>query len=116
VPRAFERWAEAGKLSVSTRWERRRAATPFRTTRSGDLTFSISAFFDTRVGAKNEQESYKKIAASLSSAPQHFLFISDAVKEIEAAQSARCRLSFGEPRPGICSSRGQCEAIHSFDT
>jgi len=40
-------------------------------------------------GSENEGESYKKIAASFSYAPQQFLFVSDAVKEIEAGAVGR---------------------------
>jgi methionine salvage enolase-phosphatase E1 len=40
------------------------------------------------MGAKSEVESYKRIAAALEYAPQQFLFISDAVKELDSAQSA----------------------------
>jgi enolase-phosphatase E1 len=116
VPGAFERWRRQGKIiGIYSSGSVVAQQLLFRTTRSGDLTSFISAFFDTRVGAKNEQESYKKIAASLSSAPQHFLFISDAAKEIEAAQSAGMQALLCERDPGAASSRGQCEAIHSFD-
>jgi enolase-phosphatase E1 len=60
----------------------------FRSIASGDLTPHIAAFFDTSVGAKTETESYRKIAESLARNPRYFLFISDAMKEIEAAHDA----------------------------
>jgi len=59
----------------------------------GDLTSYISVFFDTRVGARRRGK-LQKIAGSLSHAPHQFLFVSDAVKEIEAATSVECRRSF----------------------
>jgi methionine salvage enolase-phosphatase E1 len=43
------------------------------------------------------------------------LFISDAVNEIEAAQSAGMQAILCERDQGSASSRGQSEAIHSFD-
>jgi methionine salvage enolase-phosphatase E1 len=43
------------------------------------------------------------------------LFISDAVKEIEAAQSAGMQAILCDRDLGSASSRGPCEAIHSFD-
>jgi enolase-phosphatase E1 len=116
VPVAFKRWRHQGKIiGIYSSGSILAQQLLFRTTTSGDLTSFISAFFDTRVGAKTEQESYKKIAASLSSAPQHFLFISDAAKEIEAAQSAGMQALLCERDPGSASSHGQREAIHSFD-
>lgn len=116
VPLAFERWRKQGKIiGIYSSGSVLAQQLLFRTTISGDLTSYISAFFDTRVGAKTEQESYKRIAASLSSAPQHFLFISDATKEIEAARSAGMQALLCERDPGSASYRSQREAIHSFD-
>jgi enolase-phosphatase E1 len=116
VPFAFERWRKHGKIiGIYSSGSVLAQQLLFRTTTSGDLTSYISAFFDTGVGAKTAQESYKRIAASLSNAPQHFLFISDATKEIEAAQSAGMQALLCERDPGSASYRGQREAIHSFD-
>ena len=116
VPVAFERWRRKGKIiCIYSSGSVLAQQLLFRTTASGDLTSYISAFFDTRVGAKSEGESYKKIAASFSYAPEQFLFISDAVKEIEAAQSVGMQTLLCERDPGSASSRGQSEAIHSFD-
>ncbi len=89
VPIAFERWRRQNRLiCIYSSGSVLAQQNLFRTTASGDLTSYISAFFDTSVGAKTEGESYKKIADSFKHAPHRFLFISDAVKEIEAAQSA----------------------------
>ncbi|HEV1992701.1 MAG TPA: acireductone synthase [Candidatus Acidoferrum sp.] len=88
VPIAFGRWRRQKKIiCIYSSGSVLAQQLLFRTTTSGDLTSYISVFFDTRVGAKTEGASYKKIAASFSYAPRQFLFISDAVKEIEAAQS-----------------------------
>jgi enolase-phosphatase E1 len=89
VPIAFEGWRRQNRLiCIYSSGSVLAQQNLFRTTASGDLTSYISAFFDTSVGAKTEGESYKKIADSFKHAPHQFLFISDAVKEIEAAQSA----------------------------
>ncbi|HEY6267220.1 MAG TPA: acireductone synthase [Candidatus Acidoferrum sp.] len=89
VPVALERWRRQKRIvCIYSSGSVLAQQNLFRTTASGDLTSYISLFFDTRVGAKTEQESYKKIAASFSYAPNQFLFISDALKEIEAARSA----------------------------
>lgn len=89
VPVAFERWRRQKKIiCIYSSGSVLAQQQLFRTAALGDLTPYISVFFDTRVGAKSEGESYKKIAASFSYAPHQFLFISDAAKEIKAAQSA----------------------------
>ena len=116
VPVAFERWRRREKIiGIYSSGSVLAQQLLFRTTASGDLTSFISAFFDTHVGAKTEQESYKKIAASLSIAPQHFLFISDAAREIEAAQSAGMQALLCE-RDGRASSSPTERVIRSFES
>jgi enolase-phosphatase E1 len=89
VPAAFERWKRKGKIiGIYSSGSVLAQQLLFRTTPSGDLTQHISLYFDTRVGAKTEAESYQKIAASFSEETKRFLFISDSAKEIEAARSA----------------------------
>lgn len=89
VPMAFERWRQLKKLiCIYSSGSVLAQQLLFRTTSSGDLTPYISEFFDTSVGSKTESESYKKIAASLGRTPEEILFISDAVNEIRAAESA----------------------------
>ena len=89
VPRALQRWQrQQREISIYSSGSILAQELLFQTTNFGDLTRHISAFFDTQVGAKNETESYRKIVASLGHAPAKVLFISDAMKEIEAAQAA----------------------------
>jgi enolase-phosphatase E1 len=89
VPRAFERWKGQKKLiCIYSSGSMLAQQLLFRTTPYGDLTRHISHYFDTRVGAKTEAESYQRIADSVGHQPEQFLFISDAVKEIEAARTA----------------------------
>ncbi|PHH49279.1 Enolase-phosphatase E1 [Ceratocystis fimbriata CBS 114723] len=67
-----------------------------------DLTDNISDWFDTvNAGLKNEQSSYEKIAAKYSSeaAPAEWLFLSDNLKEVEAARAAGMQ-SLPVIRPG----------------
>ena len=116
VPIAFERWQRQKKIiGIYSSGSILAQQLLFRTTTSGDLTSYISVFFDTRVGAKTEGESYKKIAASFSHAPERFLFVSDAVKEIEAARSVGMQAILCERDPGVAPSTGHEGAIQSFD-
>jgi enolase-phosphatase E1 len=115
VPIAFKRWRQQKKIiCIYSSGSVLAQQNLFRTTASGDLTSYISLFFDTRVGAKTEGESYKKIAASFSYAPGQFLFISDAVKEIEAARSVGMQAVLCE-RDGRTSSSPTESVIHSFE-
>ena len=116
VPIAFERWRRQEKIiCIYSSGSILAQQNLFRTTGFGDLTEHISEFFDTRVGAKTEGESYKKIAASLSFAPTQFLFISDAVKEVEAARSVGMQAVLCE-RVGPASSSPMELVIRSFDS
>jgi len=117
VPVAFERWRRQKKIiCIYSSGSVLAQQLLFRTTISGDLTPYISAFFDTRVGAKAEGESYKKIAASFSYAPQQFLFVSDAVKEIEAAQSVGMLAILCDRDSRAPSSPTAGSFIRSFDS
>jgi len=116
VPIAFERWRRQKRtICIYSSGSVLAQQLLFRSTSSGDLTSYISAFFDTRVGAKIEGESYKKIAASFSYAPNQFLFISDAVKEIEAARSAGMQAILCERDARASSPRSAQAVIHTFD-
>ena len=89
VPAAFERWSQQGKLiCIYSSGSVLAQQLLFGSVATGDLTGYIKAFFDTRVGAKAEVESYRKIAAAVSCEPRQVLFVSDAMKEIEAARAA----------------------------
>jgi enolase-phosphatase E1 len=115
VPVAFERWKRQKKIiSIYSSGSVLAQQNLFRTTASGDLTSYISVFFDTRVGAKTEGGSYRKIAASFSFAPNQCLFISDAVKEIEAARSAGMQALLCD-RDARASSSPKERVIRSFE-
>jgi len=116
VPRAFARW----------RWQKREIVIYssgsvlaqrllFQTTPFGDLKAFIRDYFDTHTGAKSETASYRKIAISLGSSPGEILFISDAVKEVEAAQVAGLRGVLCDRSEQSVASTADAEVIHSFD-
>jgi enolase-phosphatase E1 len=89
VPPAFVRWRRQGrKICIYSSGSVLAQRLLFRSTAAGDLTEYISGFFDTRIGAKTESGSYTKIAESLSHHASEVLFVSDAIKEIEAARVA----------------------------
>ena len=89
VPPAFKRWRRQNReICIYSSGSILAQQQLFQSISSGDLTPQIAAFFDTSVGAKTETESYGKIAELLAQNPRYFLFISDVIKEIRAANDA----------------------------
>lgn len=68
-------------------------------TPSGDLRPLFSHWFDTRTGAKQEAQSYGRIAGLLGADPGRILFVSDAAGELRAAAAAGLQVLFSD-RPG----------------
>lgn len=116
MPAAFERWKrKEKKICIYSSGSVLAQQLLFGSVAAGDLTRYISAFFDTRVGAKAEAESYRRIATAVSQEPKQFLFVSDAVKEMEAAQLAGMYALLCE-RAGDSSPVGSnARVIHDFD-
>ena len=87
----------------------------FRYSSVGDLTSYISAYFDTRVGPKTAAESYRAIAAAMGVATGEILFVSDLVRELDAAREAGylTRLSVREGNQPVADVRGHL-TIRSF--
>ena len=54
----------------------------------GDLTPLPSGYFDTRMGAKREADSYRRIAEAIGLPPGELLFLSDVREELDAAREA----------------------------
>jgi enolase-phosphatase E1 len=89
VPRAFERWRRQGRrIWIYSSGSVLAQQLLFRTTTFGDLTGLIEAFFDTNIGTKADAESYRRIAASVGCPGKAVLFLSDAIKELDAARAA----------------------------
>ncbi|KAI8142444.1 2,3-diketo-5-methylthio-1-phosphopentane phosphatase [Fennellomyces sp. T-0311] len=65
----------------------------------GNLTEYFSGYFDTAVGLKIEASSYEKIAQEIGENPSRILFVSDNIKEIQAAKQAGYQVVISE-RPG----------------
>jgi enolase-phosphatase E1 len=71
----------------------------FRHSSAGDLTGFLRWHFDTTTGPKTDAESYIRIAACTGIPADAILFVSDAVRELEAAASAGMRTALSR-RPG----------------
>jgi enolase-phosphatase E1 len=68
-------------------------------TPAGDLRPLFQHWFDTRTGAKQEPQSYRRIAAAMGADPARILFVSDATGELRAAAAAGLQVLFSD-RPG----------------
>jgi len=78
----------------------------FGYTEHGDLTGLISAWFDTRIGAKKEAESYRRIAERLSTPAESIVFTSDVEAELDAARAAGfATIQLVRPEDGTQPSR-----------
>ncbi|HUA79040.1 MAG TPA: acireductone synthase [Dyella sp.] len=60
----------------------------FRYSEAGDLTPMFAGYFDTETGPKREQASYERIVEEIGERPEHVLFLSDVVEELDAARAA----------------------------
>jgi enolase-phosphatase E1 len=116
VPPAFSRWRlQKREICIYSSGSVLAQQLLFRSTSYGDLTPQISAFFDTRIGAKTETYSYRKIAEALTHNPRDLLFISDAVKEVRAASDAGMQAIICNRDVQAPQSEEAKTFIHSFD-
>jgi enolase-phosphatase E1 len=115
VPRAFERWRNQRRaICIYSSGSVLAQQQLFRTVVSGDLTPHIAAYFDTQTGIKTAAESYTTIAALLGRSAGEVLFVSDAAKEVQAAQAAKMHAILCE-RGARATTPPSGDAIHSFD-
>jgi enolase-phosphatase E1 len=115
VREAFERWSKEAKVAIYSSGSVEAQKLIFRYSSAGDLTPFISAYFDTRVGAKTSPASYRAIAEKVQATPRAILFVSDVLRELEAAREAGCgiRLAERDGNAAVAEGHGH-EAITSF--
>ena len=115
VPEALARWSRQVKVAIYSSGSVEAQQLLFRHSSAGDLTSYISAYFDTRVGAKGAAESYRAIAVAMDIATDEIVFVSDVVRELDAAREAGCatRLSVREGNAVVEDANGH-EDIRSF--
>lgn len=89
VPVAFAAWHAAGRrIGIYSSGSILAQQCLFRHSSAGDLTRFIAAYFDTAVGAKQDPLSYTRIAERAGLDPGSILFVSDVVRELDAARAA----------------------------
>lgn len=60
----------------------------FKYSNFGDLTPLLSGYYDTKIGAKRESQSYKNITEDIGCKPCEMLFLTDVIEEAKAAKEA----------------------------
>jgi enolase-phosphatase E1 len=115
VPEALVRWSRAARVAIYSSGSVEAQQLLFRHSSAGDLTPYLSGYFDTRVGAKGAADSYRTIAAATGVETGEILFVSDVVRELNAAREAGCetRLSLREGNHILHEYDGH-SAISSF--
>lgn len=88
VPAGLVRWHATTRVAIYSSGSVEAQKYLFRYTGAGDLTPLIDAYFDTKTGPKIESPSYQKIAAAMNTNPAAILFISDSIRELDAARDA----------------------------
>lgn len=87
--RGLKRWHAQGlRLYVFSSGSVQAQKLLFGHTAWGDLTPLFSGYFDTRIGAKREADSYTAIAANIGLPANNILFLSDIAAELDAASAA----------------------------
>ena len=81
---------------------------------AGDLRPLFSHWFDTRIGIKQEQESYIAIAKQMKVEATQVLFISDALSELEAASRAGMAVLFSDREGNPGRDNGRFERIDDY--
>jgi len=117
VPGALEHWrAQDLGIGIFSSGSVLAQQLLFRHSTAGDLTGHLRWHFDTTIGSKLDVDSYSRIAEAMTIPSRAVLFISDAVRELDAARAAgmQTRLSV---RPGNASppdDHGHL-LVHTFD-
>lgn len=115
VAEAFARWSEGARVAIYSSGSVAAQQLVFGQSTAGDLRPLIAGYFDLSTGIKTEAASYRAIAKAMGVEPGDVLFVSDAVRELNAAREAGCqtRLAVRPGNPVVEDAQGHA-AIRSF--
>jgi len=90
VPVFFRRMREHGvRVAIYSSGSRQAQKLLFQYSDKGDLRAYLTVYFDTKIGHKREEGSYKEIFQSLGvDSPKDILFVTDVIEEAQAAEAA----------------------------
>ena len=117
VAPALESWNAKGlRIAIFSSGSVRAQQLLFRHSFPGDLTRFISHYFDTTTGSKLDAESYRRIAEVMGVAPRAIVFVSDVIRELDAARDAgmQTRLAVRPGNKAVAAGHGH-RVIHVFD-
>lgn len=115
VAESLERWHQAGLvLAVYSSGSVPAQQLLYGHSTAGDLRALFSHWFDTRVGSKQLELSYRSIAEQMQVAPEQILFISDSLRELEAADSAGMPVLFSDRDGNPGRDSGRFERINDY--
>lgn len=116
VPAALQRWHEAG-VAISTYSSGSVEAQKllYGHSNAGNLLPLFSHWFDTRIGKKQDPQSYKNIAGSIGCPSERVLFISDVKAELDAASTAGMQVLFSSRAGNPSRDPGQYQAIDTYE-
>jgi len=109
---ALQRWHAQGiKLYVYSSGSVYAQKLLFGYTEYGDLNPLFDGYFDTKIGAKIDTDSYRKIVAQLGLDAGEILFLSDIKNELDAARAAGMQTTWlvRDAKPEEASHRQVCE-------
>ena len=116
VPTSFSEWHSKGcRLAIYSSGSVTAQRLIFEHTPFGNLLPLIEAFFDTRVGPKQDMKSYCNILNALGVEAQQALFVSDVSAELDAASLAGLSVALAI-RPGNSAqpNPSNYRVVHSF--
>ena len=113
---AFVRWTAAGiRIGIFSSGSVLAQQLLFAHSTAGDLSQFLSRYFDTRVGAKVDADSYRRIAAALAVPPPNVLFVSDVAGELDAARKAGLQTRLCVRPPAVTPRPSPHAIVESFD-
>lgn len=117
VPAALQRWHRDGiVLSSYSSGSMQAQQLLYGHCQVGDLRPLFQHWFDTRTGPKQDQESYRAIAAVMDVPCHRVLFISDAITELEAADAAGMMTGFSDRVGNPARQPGRFPRIHDYSS
>jgi enolase-phosphatase E1 len=112
---AFRKWhAQGVRLYLYSSGSVQAQKLLFAHTRYGDLTPLFSGYFDTRIGAKGDTQSYAAIQAQLAVDACDILFCSDVAAELDAAAGTGIKTCWFLRETATIPGDGHHPAVQSF--
>ncbi|MEO5813398.1 MAG: acireductone synthase [Rhodanobacter sp.] len=87
----------------------------FHYSEAGDLSPLFAGYFDTTTGHKREPASYQRITEAVGEQPEHILFLSDVVEELDAAQAVGWQTAWVVRHPLALPIASRHPAFRDFD-